>query len=32
MFSLIAFVINAKFILGFVLGGAAMFIYKNWKK
>ena len=32
MISLIAFVLNAKFIIGFLLGGAAMFIYKNWKK
>ena len=32
MFSLIAFVLNAKFIIGFALGGAVMFIYLNWKK
>ena len=32
MISLLAFVVNAKFIIGFVLGGAAMYIYLHWKK
>lgn len=32
MFSLLAFILNAKFIIGFVLGGAGMYIYLNWKK
>lgn len=32
MISLLFFVLNAKFIIGFVLGGAAMYVYLNWKK
>jgi len=32
MVSLLKFILNAQFILGAVIGGAAMFIYLNWQK
>ncbi len=32
MISLIAFVLNAKFLIGFVLGGCGAFIYLATKK
>ena len=32
MISLLKFILNAQFIIGFVLGGATMYIYLHWKK
>jgi hypothetical protein len=32
MFNLLAFVLNAKFLLGFLIGGMGAFIYLNTRK